>query len=277
MTDRCETTREYSAAVNEMKSPATPNVLSSTMCIDHGVCTNIGQRTENQDHVLVASGSRGHLFAVADGMGGHTGGALASRLACDQVNDAFVSEPDENEEDVPDGVGRHLVESVIRADRFIRWHGRRYGTSPDMGTTLSCLQIAGGYGVIAHVGDSRIYRLRNGRLSRLTVDHTFVQDMIFEGELTASQALHHPLRHVLTRVVGTPEPLEMADSRIDKVKTGDRFLLCTDGLTDVLDESLVLEELEGSPSAALMASGLVDRSLRCGARDNVTAVVVVIH
>jgi len=262
--------------VEEINSSTTRPILGSVMSIDHGICTNIGQRSENQDHVLVVSGRRGHLFAVADGMGGHSGGALASRLACDRLKDAFVNEPNESEEEMPDALGRHLAEAVIRADRFIRWHGRHYGTPLDMGTTLSCLHIAGQYGVIAHVGDSRIYRLRKGHLSHLTVDHTFVQDMIFEGELTPSQVLRHPLRHVLTRVVGTSEPLELADSRIDRVKTGDRFLLCTDGLTDVLDDSLILKGLEGSSSAALIAGGLIDRALQHGARDNVTAVVIIL-
>lgn len=242
--------------------------------IDHGVCSHIGQRSQNQDCHLAISGGWGSLFAVADGMGGHAGGALASRLACEQLNEAFVSRHRDEEWSTPDALSRHLVEAVIRADRFIRRYGRGQGDLADMGTTLSCLLFAGDQGVIAHVGDSRIYRWRKGHLSLLTVDHTFIQDMIFEGELAPSDALFHPFRHMLTRTLGTVEPLEFVDSRLDQVKTGDRFLLCTDGLTNTLSDNSILEALEAPSNAASIANGLVERAIARDARDNVTAIVV---
>jgi serine/threonine protein phosphatase PrpC len=246
----------------------------SPLSINHGVCTHIGQRPQNQDSMLAISGDWGHLFAVADGMGGHSGGALASRLACERLADFFTRQRDGRDSAKPDVLNRRLVEAVIRTDRFIRWYGRSQGALADMGTTLSCLLMAGTHSVIAHVGDSRIYRWRDGHLSLLTVDHTFVQDMIFEGEITPSEALLHPFRHMLTRTLGTVEPLEFVDSRVDEVNAGDRFLLCTDGLTGTLNERLISETLGGPSNADSMASGLVDRALRNGARDNITAVVV---
>ncbi len=250
------------------------NGSADITAIDHGVCTHIGRRPQNQDRVLATAGDWGHLFAVADGMGGHAGGALASRLACEHLNEAFVKGHRDGAWATADALSRRLVEAVIRADRLIRWYGGCHDTLADMGTTLSCLLIARNRGVIAHVGDSRIYRWRSGYLSLLTVDHTFVQDMIFEGEINSSQALVHPLRHMLTRAVGTEETLEFVDSRVDEVKAGDRFLLCTDGLTNTLSENGILEALEGPPNATHMAKELVDRALASDAHDNVTAIVI---
>jgi protein phosphatase len=242
--------------------------------MDYGTSTHIGQRPQNQDNLLTASGDWGSLFAVADGMGGHSGGATASRLACERMAEFVCDKRDGRERKAPDELNRRLVESVLRTDRYIRRYGRIHKKFADMGTTLSCLLITGTHGVIAHVGDSRIYRRRKGRLSRLTVDHTFVQDMIFEGEITPSQALVHPFRHMLTRAVGTEENLEFVDSRIDTLNAGDRFLLCTDGLTESLSDQLILEMLGNLSTAALTATRLVDRAIQKGARDNVTAVVV---
>ena len=118
---------------------------------------------------------------------------------------------------------RHLEETVLRIDRQICRHGYRVPALADMGTTLSCLIMTARHTIIAHVGDSRIYRLRRGHLTCLTTDHTFVQDMIFEGEVDPTHAAKHPLRHMLTRVVGTQEPLEWVDTRIDPLLCGDRF------------------------------------------------------
>lgn len=249
---------------------------AGTRLIDHGVRTHIGRRPENQDRALALSTGAGLLFAVADGMGGSPGGALASRLACEQLEKALIGEGEKGGPEAPEALGRHLEEAVFRTDRFIRWTGRRRGPSADMGTTLSCLVITGRHSVIAHVGDSRIYRLRKGYLSCLTVDHTFVQDMISAGEVDPLQAGRHPLRHVLTNVVGTAEALDFVDSRIDDVDVGDRFLLCTDGLTGALSEAAIREALQGPSSAGRTAGRLVDRALNSGASDNVTAVVVTI-
>ena len=125
-----------------------------------------------------------------------------------------------------------------------------------------------------HVGDSRIYRLRKGRLSCLTVDHTFVQDMIFEGEVDPAKAHLHPLRHMLTRAVGTGEPLPWVDNRIDRLHTSERFLLCTDGLYNALSDLRMLDLLSRQFVATDAAAKLVTQALRNGARDNITAVVI---
>lgn len=254
-------------------------VETDILSIDYGVCTHIGKREHNQDEVLVPSAPgalNGYmkLFAVADGMGGHPGGGIASRMVSDRLS-AFDKRYIRNKGiQKPADISRCLVEVVLRTDRAIRLQGLGNYDLEDMGTTLSCLILTRTHSVIVHVGDSRIYRLRNGRLSCLTVDHTFVQDMIFEGEVDPEHAHLHPLRHMLTRVVGTGESLEWVDSRIDGIKAGDCFLLCTDGLYNAIVERNILDSLADQSDAADTAAELVAKTLKNGARDNITAVVV---
>jgi protein phosphatase len=254
-------------------------VETDILSFDYGFCTHIGQRQHNQDEVLVPSAPGtlngcGKLFAVVDGMGGHSGGGIASRMACDSLNDFDKRNIRRKGKQKPADISRHLVEAVFRIDRTLRLHGIRDSKLENMGTTLSSLIIIDSYSVIAHVGDSRIYRLRKGHLSCLTVDHTFVQDMIFEGEVEPAQARLHPFRHMLTRAVGGGESLELVDARIDRLKPNDSFLLCTDGLYNTIAERDVLDSLVKQAIAANTASELVAKALKNDARDNVTAIVV---
>jgi serine/threonine protein phosphatase PrpC len=244
-----------------------------------GVSTNIGRRPSNQDAVLVTGtpltlGNKGRLFAVADGMGGHAGGSIASHLACDGLYYYYERETNKQVQQSPMEIGRCLTEVIIRIDRHIRLQGLKHSKLAEMGTTLSCLVITDSYSIIAHVGDTRIYRLRDGHLACLTVDHTFVQDMIFEGEVNPAQAHLHPLRHMLTRVVGTQEPLTFVDSRIDPLKIKDCFLLCSDGLYNALSDAYILDLLSNQSIASKSAEELVAQALREGARDNITAIVI---
>ena len=250
---------------------------ASIFSIDYGLSSHIGQRSYNQDAVLVTTApmplnGKGSLFAVADGMGGHPGGDYASRMACDGLNSYY--EPKIKEKRNQAEISRHLTEGIIRIDRWIRLKGLKNRKLEDMGTTLSCLVITNTHSVIAHVGDSRIYRLRKGHLTCLTVDHTFVQDMIFEGEVDPGKAHLHPLRHMLTRAVGTGETLTLVDSRIDPLKTKDCFLLCTDGLYNKLTDTCILDLLSNPSTASETAAKLVKRALQNGARDNITAIVI---
>ena len=157
--------------------------------VDYGVFSHIGQRRQNQDAVMVMqtrvpSGQVGRLLAVADGMGGHLGGEIASHLACDGLKQYFEKELNNKIVNDPKEIARRLSEAILRIDRRIRQKGLRDSSLEDMGTTLSCLAITETHSVIAHVGDSQIYRLRKGVLSCLTVDHTFVQDMFLKARWT---------------------------------------------------------------------------------------------
>lgn len=258
--------------------PQKKSVETDILSFDYGLCTHIGKRQINQDGVLVPSApgtlnGYGKLFAVADGMGGHPGGGIARRMACDRLSDFYERSIRKQSRQKPADISRHLVETVIRIDRHIRLKGLRDCKLEDMGTTLSCLVITRTHSVIAHVGDSRIYRLRKGHLTCLTIDHTFVQDMINEGEVDPEKAHLHPLRHMLTRAVGTGEPLALVDSSIDLLKKND-FFLCTDGLYNTLTDRCILDLLSHQSIASDTAAKLVKQALQNGARDNITAIVI---
>ncbi len=236
--------------------------------------THIGRRARNEDAVRIPSSENDLLFAIADGLGGHSGGDLASRLACQGLTRYDQDRTAEPSALHPESVSRRLVATVLRIDKLIRLHGRNDAALADMGTTLSCLVLAQGQSIIAHVGDSRIYRLRRGHLTCLTTDHTFVQDMIFEGQVDPERAASHPLRHLLTRSVGTPEPLEWVDTRIDDVFRGDRFLLSTDGLHTALSAERLAAVLGKPWNPQRVAARLVSEALQAGANDNISAIVI---
>jgi protein phosphatase len=171
-------------------------------------------------------------------------------------------------------LGRHLTETVLRVDRLVRQRAASRESLNHMGTTLSCLLMADGHSIIAHVGDSRIYRWRRGHLTCLTTDHTFVQEMIFEGEVSPEKADVHPLRHLLTQAVGTVEPLDHVAVRMDRIFDGDRFLLCTDGLHNVLNAGRLAAVMSLDKDAGSIAEDLVAAALCQKTTDNVTALVV---
>jgi len=253
------------------KQPVTP-------ALEWGHASHIGRRMSNQDRLYISpgngSGERGRLFAVADGMGGQPGGGLASRLACDGLAGYYQRPLSGRPQWDAHSLKRHLEEIVFRIDRQIRIQGHGDPALTDMGTTLSCMVLTSQHAVVAHVGDSRIYRLRRGHLTCLTTDHTFVQDMINEGEVDPAYARVHPLRHLLTRVVGTEEALQWVDTRIDALRGNDCFLLCSDGLTNVLTSGQIARALCEHGHARQIAVNLVSRALQSGAKDNVTALVV---
>ncbi|HSJ10200.1 MAG TPA: protein phosphatase 2C domain-containing protein, partial [Longimicrobiales bacterium] len=190
------------------------------------------KRRRNEDAVLVEPSLR--LFAVADGMGGHAEGHVASQLAIEALLRSFPRAPSVRIEAA--ALSRRLITAFDDANRSIlsraaansRWWG--------MGTTLTALaplRSAAGC-VIAHVGDSRAYRLRAGALAQLTRDHTWVQNQVDHGILTPLQARHHPMSSVLSRVLGTPE-VGPPDTFVVDATAGDVFLLCSDGLTNMIE------------------------------------------
>ena len=248
--------------------------------VTYGARSHIGGRKTNQDELRLPlpneeSNGRGILFAVADGMGGHKAGATASRMASEGLTGYFNHRIAAGGSYTASVLRRHLEEVIHRSARHIRLAGRRHRELEDMGTTLSCLVLLERFTIVAHVGDSRVYRLRKGHLTRLTTDHTFVQEMVDEGEVKPEEAVFHPLRNLLTRAVGTMESLEMVDTRIDRLHPGDHYLLCSDGLYNAVDDQRIAGLLSAGVSARSMAAELVDAALANNARDNVTAVVIV--
>jgi protein phosphatase len=246
-----------------------------------GYCTHVGGRAVNEDAWYPAAAAepgsenpRGRLWAVADGMGGHSGGREASHLACRGLQAFFERPLADRKDQSARALGRHLTETVLRIDRLVRQRAASRESLTHMGTTLSCLLLADGHSIIVHVGDSRIYRWRRGYLTCLTTDHTFVQEMIFEGEVSPEKADVHPLRHLLTQAVGTGEPLDHVAYRMDRICGGDRFLLCTDGLHNVLDAGRLAAVMSLDKDAGRIADDLVATALYQNTTDNVTALVV---
>lgn len=217
------------------------------------------------------SDRRGVLFAIADGMGGHACGDLASKMACQGLTTIF---DDCTADFESKQYAQRLEELIFSVDSRLRQHAITHPDCTDMGTTLSALLISGNSVITAHVGDSRIYRLRGDHLTQLTTDHSFVQEMIDEGELTPEAAINHPLRSVLTRAVGTQEPLEEVEIRIVDAAIGDRFLLSSDGLHDMVSFKEIARTLKNEIDPQQSAEQLLNAALRNGGRDNVTTISI---
>ncbi len=227
-----------------------------------GARSDIGRaRVRNEDSYLV----KDPLFAVADGMGGHKGGDVASSLAL-QTIDAAAAAPEQ--EDV-----ERLVEQIKEANHRVLERGESDKDLRGMGTTVTALLTADGKAHVVHVGDSRAYRLRDGAFQQLTEDHTLVQRMVREGKLTEEEAARHPQRSVLTRALGVDVDIPIDQLTLD-VQEGDRVLLCTDGLTSMVGRERIQGILEGEAEPQAACERLIDAANRAGGDDNITVIVI---
>jgi PPM family protein phosphatase len=221
-------------------------------------------RANNQD-----SGYAGeHLFVVADGMGGHAGGDVASALAIQSI--AHVDQPYDSVDDAIEALRSALLEANHELAETVFEHPELAG----MGTTVSGLVRVGDRLALAHIGDSRIYRWRDGTLTQITKDHTFVQRLVDSGRITADEAAVHPRRSVLMRVLGDVDLTPEIDVEVLDARAGDRWLICSDGLSGYVTEARLSDVLAEHPDAERAIQALIDESLDNGAPDNVTAVVV---
>ncbi len=221
-------------------------------------------RSSNQD-----SGYAGlNLFFVADGMGGHAGGDIASALVAQHV-----AQLDEQFTDV-ENAAKALNETIWTANDVLAAAVQEHPDLAGMGTTFSGLTVVGDQMVIAHIGDSRVYVVRDGHVKQVTVDHTFVQRLVDTGRITPEEALVHPRRSVLMRVLGEQEARPAIDSIVMDALPGDRWLLCSDGLSGYVPDDIVNQILTSKIPADEAAELLVGETLEHGAPDNVTVVVV---
>lgn len=237
-------------------------------------------RENNEDNFLVDED--GGLFVVADGMGGHAAGEVASRVAVDTLRELLQGnvDPDEtrldrNVQDPADELRERLRYAMNQASARIRREAQLHPQYGGMGTTLCVLLIEAGQAHLAHVGDSRVYLLRDGQITRLTRDHTVVQQEIDAGRLTPAMARQVPHRNYLTQSVGYHGPVE-PDTSTRALEPGDIFLLCSDGLTDPLDDDAIAA-ICARTDIADMAETLVQEALSAGGEDNVTVVVVAVR
>ena len=237
-----------------------PLFLYSTTVSDVGTV-----RANNQDSSFAGE----HLIAICDGMGGHAGGDTASSIA---IRSLAHIEQDDTGGDV-EVISRMMETSVMAAHDAIVGKAKRERKLAGMGTTVTAVALVAGYWVVAHIGDSRAYLLRDGHLSRITCDHSYVQHLIDTGRITPAEAKNHPQRNVVMRVLGDFDIDPHPDISIRKAHPADRWLLCSDGLCGVLEDSTIKETMTALADQGECAQRLVQMALRAGSTDNVTAVI----
>jgi serine/threonine protein phosphatase PrpC len=221
-------------------------------------------RQNNEDALLVGEGEDETLFVVADGIGGFEAGEVASSLAVDVLKGL---KPDES-----------FKAAIVEANRRIVAAGRGDEKLSGMGTTVVAIRFSGKQGEpvaeVAHVGDSRAYLRRGGDMNPITEDHSLVAELVRSGDLTRDQAAEHPQKNLITRALGADDEVDV-DTAILPIEAGDRILLCSDGLSDMVSEagiSEILAEFPDDPERA--ARGLLSAALDAGGNDNITVVVV---
>lgn len=234
------------------------------LSLSYGYGTDRGLRRElNEDSYIAAD----PVFAVADGMGGHEAGEIASGLCVRAL--AGIPQVATGERSITAAV---LQQYLVRADTSIR-----EATGARAGTTLTGAvvveQMGMPYWLVVNIGDSRTYRLSQGRFEQISVDHSEVQELVDAGEITAQEATVHPRRHVVTRALGTGDETE-ADYWLLPVEEGDRVLVCSDGLTGELADDDILRIVSSVADPQEAVDALIQAALRSGGRDNITAIVV---
>jgi protein phosphatase len=229
--------------------------------------TDVGLRRKNNEDCVFADSDNG-LFIVADGMGGHAAGEVASQMAVETLRDFFPprQSPPENPADC-------LPQAFHEANARILAAANSNPTKKGMGTTLSVLYITADKALLAHVGDSRIYRPRQTRLEQLSIDHSLVAEQLRQGLITTEDARNSQMRNILLQAVGLENTIDIFCLHLSP-QPDDLFLLCSDGLTDMLDDHQISQLLAQECPLDQLAVRLVDAAKTAGGRDNIGVVVV---
>jgi len=242
--------------------------------INVALISDIGcHRQNNEDAVQFfspAGNRQTGLAIVADGMGGHKAGEVASQSAVDTIGQLCLAGNFADPRQI-------LVNAYLEANRSIYSHANADFDCHGMGTTATALIIAGGMGCYAHVGDSRLYRIRNRQIEQMTRDHTLVAQLLEYGMITPDQAKDHPNKNVLTNVLGTnPEVVVDVSEALFPIWIDDTFLLCSDGLFDKISDHEIMQMIvDSSPEEACRE--LVDSAIRRGGKDNISVIVLTIQ
>jgi PPM family protein phosphatase len=227
-----------------------------------GAATDVGRVREGNEDAYLVDDAMG-LVAVADGMGGHRAGEVASATALEALRSAITH-------------GRPLRESMEDANEAVFTKSLTDEELRGMGTTLTAATlVTGGTVLVGHVGDSRAYLLHDGELRQVTVDHSLVEELVREGRLTADEAAVHPQRSIITRALGVDASVEV-DVYPVELAPGDRLLLCSDGLTGMVQAETIAATLRREEDPARAAAALIDAANVAGGEDNITAVVVAV-
>ncbi len=248
---------------DEMPVENRPDADTNTGKTEHlswGARSDVGLvRGHNEDSFLV----RAPLFAVCDGMGGHAAGEVASRIAVETIA-----------ERAPEHADEILLGAAVEAANEAVLEGSLSGKGkPGMGCTATCVYVENNLMSVAHVGDSRVYLLHGGILVRITHDHSYVEELVDAGEITADEARVHPSRSIITRALGS-DPDMYADHFTLDVSTGDRIIICSDGLSSMVPDKQIEELAVSSVTPQAAADTLVSAALTAGGHDNVTVLVV---
>ncbi len=237
---------------------------AGSLRLNFGCGTDRGLRRETNEDSFIAADP---VFAIADGMGGHEAGEIASGICVRTLAEL---------PQVATG-GRDATAAVVQQYLLQADAGIREATGSRAGTTLSGVIVVEEQGVpnwlVLNIGDSRTYRLNQGKLSQVSVDHSEVQELVDAGEITPAEAAVHPRRHVVTRALGTGDETD-ADYRLLPIEDGDRILVCSDGLNGELDDQHISRILAAEPDPQAAVDELIQAALRSGGRDNVTCIVV---
>lgn len=225
--------------------------------------TDVGRvRSHNEDSVL----AQPPLFVVADGLGGHEAGEVASSIAVQTLLDHAPRRPD----------AKALARAVRAANREVIRAAREGMGRSGMGTTITAAMVDDGNITIAHVGDSRAYLFSDGRLEQITEDHSMVADMVRRGQITEEESRVHPNRSVITRALGT-DPNMVADTYEVEAKPGDILLLCSDGLSGMVDDDTIADILARVADPERAAQALIDAANAAGGHDNISVVLVTVE
>ncbi len=259
--------------MSESTQPVPVTKVSGALKSDVGM---VREHNEDSAHL----DQEGMFFIVADGMGGHAAGEVASAMAVEEVRNALDGARAQIRDfaAAPGDEGRHalvalLEDSVRRAHQSVFERGGREADKKGMGTTLEVLLIAGGEAFVAHVGDSRTYLFRAGSSAQVTTDHTVAEVLVIEGKLSAEEARQSPLRTILVNAIGVSADVgvELAHLRL---RRGDKLLLCSDGLHDYFPAETELAELLAEQSGEPGLSRLVEMAKERGGHDNITGILV---
>ena len=268
MTEMEDITAEY--AVSDLLPQAELKALAKCTV---AAKTDLGRVRENNEDKFefyipddeVTLASRGQVFVVCDGMGGHAAGQIASELACKTFIDVYLNHPSAD-------IRTALTEALQAANRYVFLVSRSVAARKGMGTTLTAMVLLQDMAYVVQVGDSRAYRLRNDELTQITEDHTYMHEMIRMGVLTPEQAAVHPQKHVITRAIGIEEHV-ICDVFEFGIQEGDTYFLCSDGVMNHVEDDQIQSILSSNAPAAA-AWKMVGAALLGGGSDNTTAIVV---
>jgi PPM family protein phosphatase len=253
--------------------------------VRYAVKSDVGlHRHNNEDYFLIVGPSSnrynlkqsGMTFVIADGLGGHAAGEIASRMACEEVVSAYYSDDVlfKDQTDTHEGKVRKLEQATRSAHNKIIRLAKEKGEWRGMGTTLSVLVLTENKALIAHVGDSRIYLCRKNASERMTIDHTKSQALIDLGQILPEDESNSRCCHILTQALGGYDDLDAVFTRMEDIQEGDVFLLCTDGLHDLVTDSEIQEILAKNSLPQTNCDALVQAAIRKGGDDNITVIVI---